>query len=71
MEIAPVVYLFHICETEPFVEIFFNKLDGCITHKFCYTFPIPRTYHFHEMEKMDIDVIVLRIQKKREIKQRV
>ncbi len=64
MEIAPVVYSFHILETEPFVERFFNKLGGCITHKFSYSFPIPRTYHFHEKEKIDIDVIVLRIQKK-------
>jgi putative methylase len=64
MEIAPVVYSFHILETEPFVERFFNKLGGCITQKFFYSFPIPRTYHFHEKEKIDIDVIVLRIQKK-------
>ncbi|MGB9978371.1 METTL5 family protein [Methanobacterium sp.] len=64
MEIAPVVYSFHIRETESFVEKFFNKLDGCITHKFCYSFPIPRTYHFHEKEKINIDVIVVRIQKK-------
>lgn len=64
IEIAPVVYSFHIFETEPFVKKFFNKLGGCITHKFSYTFPIPRTYHFHEKEKMDINVIVLRIQKK-------
>ncbi|MEN6291908.1 MAG: METTL5 family protein [Methanobacterium sp.] len=64
MEIAPVVYSFHVLETEPFVERFFNKLGGCITHKFSYSFPIPRTYHFHEKEKIDIDVIVLRIQKK-------
>ena len=64
MEIAPVVYSFHILETEPFVERFFNKLGGCLTHKFCYSFPIPRTYHFHEKEKIDIDVIVLRFQKK-------
>jgi putative methylase len=64
LEISPVVYSFHIRETEPFVERFFNKMDGCITHKFCYSFPIPRTYYFHEKEKIDIDVIVLRIQKK-------
>ena len=64
MEIAPVIYSFHMHETEPFVEKFFSRLGGCITHKFCYSFPIPRTYHFHEKEKMDIDVIVVRIQKK-------
>ena len=63
MEVAPVVYSFHMRETEPFVERFFNKLGGCITHKFCYSFPIPRTYHFHEKEKVNIDVVVLRIQR--------
>ena len=68
MEIAPVVYSFHIMETESFVEKFFNKLEGYITHKFCYSFPIPCTYHFHEKEKINIDVIVLRIQKTGEIK---
>ena len=68
MEVAPVVYSFHIRETEPFVAKFFNKLGGYVTHKFCYSFPIPRTYHFHEKEKMDIDVIVLRIQTRGEIK---
>ncbi len=63
IEIAPVVYSFHIMETEPFVEKFFNSMNGHITHKYHYSFPIPRIYHFHEKEKINIDVVVLRIQR--------
>lgn len=63
MEIAPVVYSFHIRETETFVEKFFNLMHGSLTHTFYYSFPIPRIYHFHEKEKINIDVVVLRIER--------
>jgi putative methylase len=63
IEIAPVVYSFHIKETEEFVEKFFNSLNGQVAHKFYYSFPIPRIYHFHEKEKININVVVLRIEK--------
>lgn len=65
---ARVVYSFHIKETEEFVEKFFNSLNGLVTYKFYYSFPIPRIYHFHEKEKINIDVVVLRIQKTNKIK---
>lgn len=61
--IAPVVYSFHMGETEKFVEKFFNSLDGQVTYKFYYSFPIPRIYYFHEKEKINIDIVVLRIQR--------
>lgn len=63
IEIAPVVYSLHMMETEPFVEKFWGSIKGYPTHKYCYSFPIPRIYHFHEKEKIDIDVVVLRIQR--------
>jgi putative methylase len=63
IEIAPVVYSFHMHETKSFVEKFFNRMDGHLTHKFYYSFPIPRIYQFHEKEKINIDVVVLRIQR--------
>lgn len=66
--IAPVVYSFHMAETEEFVEKFFNSLGGQVTYKFHYSFPIPRIYHFHEKEKINIDVVVLRIQRTKKIK---
>jgi len=63
IETAPVVYSFHIKETEEFVAKFFNSLNGQVTYKFYYSFPIPRIYHFHQKEKINIEVAVLRIQK--------
>jgi len=63
IEIAPVVYSFHIKETEEFVEKFFASLNGQVTCRFYYSLPIPRIYHFHEKEKINIDVVVLRIQR--------
>ncbi len=63
LEIAPVVYSFHIKETETFVENFFKSIGGKVTHKFYYKFPIPHIYDFHKKEKVDVDVVVLRVEK--------
>jgi putative methylase len=62
LEIAPVIYSFHIKETEEFVEKFFQSLGGKVTQRFYYRFPIPRIYHFHEKEKIEVDVVVLRVE---------
>lgn len=63
MEIAPVVYSFHIAETEEFVEKFFNSLNGYVTYRFYYDFNIPKIYDFHKKEKIDVSVVVLRVEK--------
>ncbi|MGF7118157.1 METTL5 family protein [Methanobacterium oryzae] len=63
IKIAPVVYSFHIKETEEFVEKFFDSLGGSTTYKFYYSFKIPKIYDFHQKEKINIDVVVLRIEK--------
>lgn len=63
IEIAPVIYSFHIKETEEFVEKFFDSLNGFTTYKFYYSFKIPKIYDFHQKEKINIDVVVLRIEK--------
>ncbi|MEN4097661.1 MAG: METTL5 family protein [Methanobacteriaceae archaeon] len=63
IEIAPVVYSFHIKETEAFVEKFFSSMNGFSTHKFYYSFPIPRIYDFHQKKKINIDVVVLRVER--------
>ncbi|HEX3013909.1 MAG TPA: METTL5 family protein [Methanobacterium sp.] len=63
MEIAPVVYSFHIKETEEFVEKFFNSLNGYISHRFYYGFNIPKIYDFHKKEKISVNVIVLRVER--------
>ena len=61
---APVVYSFHMKETEHFVEKFFNSLGMEATHRFYYSFPIPRIYDFHQKEKVHVKVVVLRVQRK-------
>jgi putative methylase len=63
LEIAPVVYSFHMLETEEFVKKFFQSKGGSITHSFYYNFPIPRIYDFHKKENINVDVVVLRVEK--------
>lgn len=63
LEIAPVVYSFHMLETEEFVKKFFQSNGGSITHSFYYNFPIPRIYDFHKKENINVDVVVLRVEK--------
>ncbi len=63
IQIAPVVYSFHMAETEDFVENYFLNLGGKITHKFYYSFSIPRTYSFHKQESKKVEVIVVRVER--------
>ena len=62
LEIAPVVYSFHIHETEDFVTNFFKKEGANISHVYHYSFPIPRIYAFHTKEKVDVNVVLLRVE---------
>lgn len=64
IEVAPVVYSFHLKETEEFVVNFFKELKAIVTDKFNYSFPIPRMYNFHTKEKVDVDVVVFRVERK-------
>jgi putative methylase len=61
IDIASVIYSFHLKDTEEFVENFFKSLDCTVTHKFYYKFPIPRIHDFHEKDIFDLDVVVLRV----------
>jgi len=63
LELAPVVYSFHMAETENFVENYFVNLGGKITHKFYYLFQIPKTYSFHKKETKEIEVVVVRVER--------
>ncbi len=63
LEIASVVYSFHILQTEDFVKRYYQSLGGLVTHKFYYSFPIPHVYNFHQKEEVCVDIIVLRIKK--------
>jgi putative methylase len=63
LEIAPVVYSFHMNETEEFVTNFFKNEGAHVSHVFHYTFPLPRIYEFHTKEKVDVKVVLLRVEK--------
>lgn len=63
LEIAPVVYSFHLKKTEKFLEQLVNVLDALITHRFYYKFPLPRIYHFHQEEIKEVEVVVLRLER--------
>jgi putative methylase len=62
LEIAPVVYSFHIQETEEFVTDFFKKEGASVSHVFHYNFPIQRTYDFHTKDKVNVKVVLLRVE---------
>lgn len=63
IEIAPVVYSFHLRETETFVRKFFHSHGGLITNTYYYDFSLPKIYDFHEKEKMMVEVVVLRVER--------
>lgn len=63
LEVAPVVYSFHLAKTREFLELMVKALDASITNVFHYNFPLPRIYHFHQDEKREVEVVVLRIEK--------
>jgi putative methylase len=62
MAVAPVVYSFHMRETENFLMDYFSSFGGKITDKWYYSFPIPKIYDFHTKESKNIDVVVLRVE---------
>lgn len=62
LEVAPVVYSFHLAKTREFLELMVKALNASITHVFSYNFPLPRIYHFHHDEKREVEVVVLRIE---------
>ena len=63
LEIAPVVYSFHMKETQEFVVDLAKNYGAGVSHIFNYSFPIPKIYDFHVKEKLNVDVIVLRFEK--------
>mgnify|MGYP001069265627 CR=1 FL=1 len=64
LELAPVVYSFHLLETENFVENFVAKLNAAITFEKRYKFPIPYTFKFHTKKLKLFEVVALRIERK-------
>ena len=63
LEIAPVVYSLHIQETEDFVTNFFKSKGADVSHVYHYSFPIPRIYDFHRKDKVNVNVVLVRVEK--------
>lgn len=63
LQLANVVYSFHLKETQEFVEKYFTSLGGQITNRFYYRFNIPKIYDFHKKESVSVDVVVFRVEK--------
>jgi len=63
MDLADVIYSFHIAETRDFVVNYYKDLGGKVTHEFFYKFPLLNTYEFHTQESIDVDVVVFRVVK--------
>lgn len=59
-EIAPVIYSLHLSSTIPFITSLINALQGEITFRKTYIFPLKGAFSFHEKLLMNIDVTLLR-----------
>jgi len=60
-EIAQVVYSIHLKKTIPFIEKLVTSLDGDITYRKGYRFPIRWMFDFHKKEVINYDVTLVRI----------
>lgn len=58
LEIAPVVYSFHMAETKNFIEKYVNKLGGTLEYSLPLSFPLKKTMPWHEKNKEKIKVIL-------------
>ncbi|MCE5214688.1 MAG: METTL5 family protein [Methanobacterium sp.] len=61
VEVAPVVYSFHLKETEDFVKQYFESEGAHVSQSYYYHFPIPHMYDFHQKEVVEVEVVVLRV----------
>jgi len=56
LNIAGVIYSFHLSKTEPFIEQYVEKKGGVIVWKKRYQFIIPRMFFFHTKDESSIEV---------------
>lgn len=64
LELAPVVYSFHLLETENFVKDFVANRNAVITFEKRYKFPIPYMFKFHTKKLKMFEVVAIRIERK-------
>lgn len=63
IEVAPVIYSFHLRETEEYVKNYYESEGGVVRHRFYYNFPIANIYNFHQKEEVYVEVVVLRVER--------
>jgi len=61
LEIAPVIYSFHLTRTIPFIKRLLSTLGGEIVFEKKYDFPIKRVFFFHEKEIYYEEVSLIRV----------
>jgi putative methylase len=60
-EISKTIYSLHLSKTIPFIEKLISSLNGEISYKKIYDFPIKHTYFFHKKKSESLDISLLRI----------
>jgi putative methylase len=60
IKIAPVVYSIHLKKTIPFLRPFISSLKGEIALAKEYSFPIKKTFSFHEKKVKQFEVVMLK-----------
>lgn len=63
MKVGRVVYTFHNAETEAWVNGKVAEQGGTVTDRLRYAFPIPHTFDFHRKERVDVPVVLFRIER--------
>lgn len=56
LDLAPVVYSFHLAETDEFVRKYVEKCGGKVVSSDTVDFPLDRTMPWHEEERQEIEV---------------
>ena len=59
-EFAPITYSLHLTKTIPFITKLISALNGTITHKNTYRFPIKHQFSFHKKPIKYFDVTMIR-----------
>lgn len=63
MKVGGVVYSFHNADTEGWVDAKVAAQGGVVTDRLRYAFPIPHTFDFHRKERVDVPVVLFRIER--------
>jgi putative methylase len=63
LELAPIVYSFHLSRTKNFVKSFVESLNAVITFEKIYKLPIKYMFKFHRKERLEFEVSLFRFER--------